>query len=226
MTGILFDLDETLIDRTSAVNQFCESLWRVQNIERQMTLEAFKVRVIDLDRVGYTPRSNFFEQMWVEFGHHFSSRQDIESAFYQSVWETPTLFDGVLESLSVLRANHVPMGLVTNGSVKAQSEKIKHSGIGPFFDVVVVSEAIGLKKPHPRLFQEGLSNLGVDADDCWFVGDHPLNDIWGSKQLGMKTAWVHHNRPWSADVEPCFDIQAEGLNDVMSMVIPLVLSSR
>jgi len=225
VTGILFDLDETLIDRTSAVHQFCESLWHGQKIERQMTLDAFTLRVLDLDRVGYTPRSEFFDQMWAEFRPYFSSKQDIEFSFYQSVWETPTLFDGVLENLSVLRAKHVPMGLVTNGSVKAQSAKIEHSGIGPFFSVVVVSEAVGLKKPDSRIFQEALLDLGVDAEDCWFVGDHPVNDIWGSKQLGLNTGWVHHDRPWSVDVEPCFDIQGQGFSDVMSLVIPRVLAS-
>jgi FMN phosphatase YigB (HAD superfamily) len=45
----------------------------------------------------------------------------------------------------------VPIGVVTNGSAKAQKAKITNSCLDRLIDVVVVSESFGVKKPSPEL---------------------------------------------------------------------------
>lgn len=67
---------------------------------------------------------------------------------------------------------------------------VRKVGINDFFDVVLVSDAVGWRKPHARIFNEALRKLGVEAKETIFVGDSPDEDIKGAKQLGMKTIFV------------------------------------
>jgi putative hydrolase of the HAD superfamily len=219
MKGILFDLDETLIDRNRAVEIFAVNLWQESFTKKQISQSSFLEQVIELDQYGYTPRPEFFDSMLRCFPEALTSGPILERLFYEQVWETPVLADGVLNHLSHLQQEGIPLGLVTNGSSKAQSSKIENSGLVKYFDVVLVSEDFGVKKPDPSIYLEASNRLGVKPVDCWFVGDHPVNDIWGSKQVFFRSAWVHLNRPWPANLSPCYDLKGVNFNETMSLIV-------
>jgi putative hydrolase of the HAD superfamily len=73
--------------------------------------------------------------------------------------------------------------------------------IDGFFDVVVVSEAVGWRKPSPRIFREVLRRLRLRADEVVFVGDTPLEDILGAKRVGMHTVFIPSQFKTLADLE-------------------------
>ena len=83
------------------------------------------------------------------------------------------------------------LGLVSNFTyapvVYASLRKLR---ISQFFDVVVVSEENGWRKPHTQIFQCALEKLRVKAEEAIFIGDSPLEDIKGAKEIGMKTVFV------------------------------------
>ncbi len=62
--------------------------------------------------------------------------------------------------------------------------------INKFFDAVLVSEDVGWRKPHNKIFEEAIKRLGVTAEDTVYVGDSPLEDIKGAKAVGMKAVFV------------------------------------
>ena len=216
MNALVFDLDETLIDRFAAVNIFATQLWR-RCFDEGGDLAAFLEQVHKLDGYGHVPRDQFFASMLDTFTE-IEQKQMVEELFYGIVWETPQLAVGVKEILQRLKKEDARLGIVTNGSVRAQEAKIKNSGLREYFDVIVVSEAFGVKKPDPSIFLEAARQMLVEPGDCWFVGDHPLKDIWGSKQIGFMAGWVHRGRPWSPEIEPCYDVSGENFADVMKQV--------
>lgn len=67
---------------------------------------------------------------------------------------------------------------------------LRKLGINQFFNAVLVSEAIGWRKPHVKIFEEALKRLNVKAEETVYVGDSPAEDIEGAKQLGMKTIFI------------------------------------
>jgi putative hydrolase of the HAD superfamily len=215
--GIVFDLDETLIDRHQAVNSFAHELWLAYFQNGSTTKKSFSEQVISMDQHGYNPRPQFFQSMLTTFPE-IPSRETLESAFYGQVWETPILASGVLASLQRLREQGESIGVVTNGSMKAQLTKIRNSGLTELIDVIVVSEEFGVKKPNTSIYLEAAKKLDIEPEESWFVGDHPVNDIWGSKQVGFNTAWVHLERPWPDDLEECYDVSGIDFSDVMNKV--------
>jgi HAD superfamily hydrolase (TIGR01549 family) len=62
--------------------------------------------------------------------------------------------------------------------------------LSEFFNVVVVSDEVGWRKPSGKIFQDALNRLGVQAVEAVFVGDSPMEDIKGAKDAGIKTIFV------------------------------------
>jgi putative hydrolase of the HAD superfamily len=62
--------------------------------------------------------------------------------------------------------------------------------INRFLNAVVVSDAVGWRKPHKKIFEEALRRLDVVPVETVYVGDSPLEDIKGAQALGMRTIFV------------------------------------
>jgi putative hydrolase of the HAD superfamily len=83
------------------------------------------------------------------------------------------------------------LGLVSNFTyAPVIYASLRELGINQFFDVVVVSDENGWRKPHTQIFQDALGKLQVKAEEAVFIGDSPLEDIKGAKEIGMKTVFV------------------------------------
>jgi putative hydrolase of the HAD superfamily len=67
---------------------------------------------------------------------------------------------------------------------------LRKLGINRFFNAVLVSEDVGWRKPHIKIFEEALRRLETAAKETVYVGDSPLEDIKGAQALGMKTVFV------------------------------------
>jgi len=79
--------------------------------------------------------------------------------------------------------------MITNGFGQFQMDNIKALEIEKFFDVILVSEWEGMKKPNPQLFMSALEKLHVLPYESIFLGDHPENDVKGAQDVGMKGIW-------------------------------------
>jgi len=100
------------------------------------------------------------------------------------------LFDDTLPILEALHGR-VKLGLITNGLSCLQHEKIRGSGLAPFFDAMVVAGDIGIAKPDPRVFHSLLEQLNVTPDQAIMVGNSITGDIGGAQGVGMKAILIH-----------------------------------
>ena len=69
-------------------------------------------------------------------------------------------------------------------------KSLRKVGLSEFFNVVVVSEEVGWRKPSGRIFQDALNRLQIKACEAIYIGDSPNEDIKGAKQAGLKTVFV------------------------------------
>lgn len=98
---------------------------------------------------------------------------------------------GAKKLLKWLSMENYKLGLVSNFTYAPLIYgALRKTGLNLFFDVVLVSADVGLRKPHVKIFEEALKKLGVKADEAVYVGDSPDEDIKGAKQLGIKTIYV------------------------------------
>jgi HAD superfamily hydrolase (TIGR01662 family) len=115
------------------------------------------------------------------------------------------LFPDVLETLRALRDRGYRLASITNRGYSGPrfQEEMAELGLRELFEHVAVSCDVGYMKPHPRLFQYALEQMGVAAEDCVMVGDSLRADVEGAKTLGMITIW--RRPPTGEPLEPATD---------------------
>ncbi|MDY7220936.1 HAD-IA family hydrolase [Halalkalibacterium halodurans] len=95
--------------------------------------------------------------------------------------------EGSLELLSVCKLKNYRLGIITNGESLLQRIKLKKLGIERYFEVVVISEEVGISKPHGVIFRKAVDMLGVQVGHSIYIGDHLYNDIYGASLEGLYT---------------------------------------
>jgi len=67
---------------------------------------------------------------------------------------------------------------------------LEEGGLRWHLDAIVVSEAVGFRKPRPEIFRATLAALDVAPEETLHVGDRLEADVAGAAALGMRTAWI------------------------------------
>lgn len=209
MKAVLFDLDNTLLDRTRSFRAFVKGLLRdyFSHVDEETAQVLFR-EVIEQDQDGYRDKRELFSDMRAAFPWQTQPELDELMHYYSTEYvKCAAAMEQALEVVSDIRQGR-KTGIITNGKTVIQQGKIDKIGIREYFDCIVVSEEAGCKKPDPRIFEQALQQLQVKPQECLFIGDHPVNDIGGAAKLGMKTIWIQVNQPWDdrLPVKPLFTI--------------------
>lgn len=115
---------------------------------------------------------------------------DLVERFHQA--QTPLEpYSGTNALLSRLSSTY-SLGLITDG--RGGFAKLERLGIGPYFDVVVVTPTIASSKRERTPFQVALEELEVEPALSWYVGDDPRVDFRVPNQLGMTTIRLRRGR--------------------------------
>ena len=94
-------------------------------------------------------------------------------------------------ALAQLRRHGWRIGILTIGLPAIQRAKIDALDLAPRVDAVVYAdELVEGGKPHAAVFARVLADLGVPPEAAVMVGDHPVNDVAGGRQAGMRTGRI------------------------------------
>jgi 2-haloacid dehalogenase len=86
----------------------------------------------------------------------------------------------------------VPVCILSNIDRADLEAALEHHGLS--FTAIVTSEDVGAYKPSPRMFERGLAELGLPADDVLHVGDSLTADVAGARAAGIVPIWVDRRR--------------------------------
>ncbi|WP_186313635.1 HAD family hydrolase [Paenarthrobacter nicotinovorans] len=193
---LLVDLDNTLVDRAAAFNAWARSF--IGTLGGPATDAEW---LIDADQDGYESRDSLAHAI----GQRFETAPDTGEIRHMLLFDhvpLMTLDQSVTSALGNAREAGWKIGIVTNGATKQQTLKIRRLGLEAFVDAVIISEAVGVKKPDPEIFRIATASLGATGATGvtgWMVGDHPTADIAGGRRAGLKTAWVSRGKTWAGD---------------------------
>ena len=123
----------------------------------------------------------------------------IESAykFFLGERHKVTFYDDVVSVLEELSSEYM-LGVLTNGNAD-----VNKLGIGHLFDFSISSMDVKSNKPDKGHFVKAREMSQVDFKNILHVGDHPVNDILGARDLGINTMWFNlNNLNWEIDKNP------------------------
>ncbi|MBW2495439.1 MAG: HAD family hydrolase [Deltaproteobacteria bacterium] len=88
-------------------------------------------------------------------------------------------------------ARRARLGLCSNFSHSAMAlSLLDDCGFRPHLDALAISDAVGIRKPRPEIFEAVLAELGVAPEEALHVGDSLSADVGGAAPLGIRTAWI------------------------------------
>lgn len=124
---------------------------------------------------------------------------------------------GVREMLEALYGK-VKMGIITNGFTDLQQRRLENTETTKYFDIVVVSEQIGVAKPDRQVFDYAFSLMDCeDKTRILMVGDTLASDILGGNNAGIDTCWFNHAQAKNdTKIRPTYEIQH--INELLPIV--------
>jgi len=114
------------------------------------------------------------------------------------------LFPYTIEVLEYLSEKY-NLHIITNGFEKVQHLKLKYSNLEKYFDKIITSEQIGVKKPNPKIFEFALSNAKTTEEESIYIGDDLEVDIVGSQSCGIDGVYFNPEKI-SHQENPVFEI--------------------
>jgi putative hydrolase of the HAD superfamily len=90
----------------------------------------------------------------------------------------------VLDTMGELRKRRILVGLISN-CTEDVAMVWPDSPFGPLVDYAVFSATAGCMKPDPQIYALVCEGLGVEAEDCLFVGDGANDELAGAARAGM-----------------------------------------
>ncbi len=100
------------------------------------------------------------------------------------------LIEGAAEMLQQLQAQGYRLSVISNAAYSPfLTWTLAHFGLINFFERVMVSADMGVRKPNPEIFRRALDSLELTAGEAVYVGDDFIKDVGGSKHVGMRAIW-------------------------------------
>jgi putative hydrolase of the HAD superfamily len=216
--AVLFDLDGTLYDRDEVVlrvahEQFETFKDRLSGIDRDRLI----ARTLELDDHGYARRVDVYRALLADQPVDAALASDLEKHFWDCYCRHCVRPEDTVKTLEALRAAGKKLGVITNGPIEWQSRKLRTLGLTDYFDDVIISDAVGIAKPDPRIFSLALERLGVSAAESMYVGDHPQIDIAGARAAGLRAAWKRVPY-WSMTLEDVLVV--DRLSEIPARLLP------
>ena len=210
--AVLFDLDDTLLDRNLAVdNLFFIILEKYYGeVKRAIQNEMLrKFKEYDKTSYGNNDKSKVLESLFLEFSPKYRlSHNDIQDFWNNHFPYCFSIDQNTINTVNAIkRQAHV--AIITNGSTQRQKAKIMNTHLNNCFDLVIISEEAGLSKPDRRIFELALNRLNVQPEEALFVGDDLEKDIAGCQNANIKGIWFNpHRIKNETKIKPYAEIQS------------------
>jgi putative hydrolase of the HAD superfamily len=90
------------------------------------------------------------------------------------------------------------VALLSNTISDKPLEMLREADLAKYFDLIVCSRNLGIRKPNPKIFNYVLEKLGVSAEESVHVGDSVIADMKGASNLGITGIWIKRpdEEPW------------------------------
>ena len=217
--AVFFELDRTLLDRDTSVRLFAQGQYdRLYPYLKQAGKETYVTRFVELDNHGLVRKDRVYKQLVQELRVRRLTWQDFYKDYRANFRYTCRVFQDTDIVLDMLKQAGFLLGIITNGSGH-QMTNIRAINIEHYFDVILISEWEGVKKPEPEIFHRALGKLRVSASESVFIGDNPIADIAGAGQVGMKTIWKRDNpEQESVTADAVADAVIDNLSELLTVL--------
>lgn len=201
-THLLFDADNTLFDFDVAEAQSLTAV--LESIGKTMDRQTFnlyhhinKKCWSDFEK-GLLPQEDIQITRFTRFLKRLESDADPVEAgatYLTGLAKCTVLVDGAVEMLEQCTAAGYQLVVITNGLKEVQRPHFKHTGLTDYFTHIIVSDEIGVSKPHAAFFDYTFEAIGHPPKSAaLIIGDGLSSDIKGGMKYGVDTCWFNKRK--------------------------------
>lgn len=197
---LLWDVDGTLLDFIAAEKAAVQTLFREFGLGEctdEMVERYSRINKEYWERLerGELRKPEILVRRFADFfaseGLDASKAPEFNEQYQVRLGDTVVFCDDSYELLSSLRGR-VKQYAVSNGTVVAQTRKLRRSGFDRLLDGVFLSEELGYEKPATEFFDRVFAAIGEpDRERVLIVGDSLTSDITGGNRAGIRTCWYN-----------------------------------
>ena len=162
-------------------------------IKMQKLKKSLRAALAELEKIRSKGKEMRFEEVYAIFlsnlevrydGEmlewlHMNFRKNLKTNFYPCV-------EDVLKKL----AQNYKIALISNTMSDQPKLLLNEAGYDQYFDLIITSEELGIRKPNPKIFKIVLDELGVKPDEAVHVGDSVEADMKGARDSGITGIWI------------------------------------
>jgi len=205
---IIFDLGSTLIyfdaEWEEVLDCAVQSLVdfindQIKAIDKEVFRSAMHNRLMnyyherELDLVEHS-MSSVLSSVFDEYGIDNLSDEFIKEAlvsFYSVSQEHWVVEEDSIATLEYLKENHYRLAILSNAGDDDDVHKlVRNAQLTNYFEQVITSARVGIRKPDPRIFNEVLHLMDIPATRAAMVGDTLYADIKGAQTVGIYSIWI------------------------------------
>jgi putative hydrolase of the HAD superfamily len=196
---VYFDLDNTLLNHSKAESEAQRDTFTEFPEFEETDIDSWLIAYKDenhklwlkyqdgkIDR-EFLQYQRFLRPM-KKLGLSTDRSEEIGWAYMQNYRKYWTWVDGAKEALKHV-ADRFPVGIVTNGFLETQQKKIEVMGLDQYTNNFIITEEVGVMKPHPKVFDVATERSGAERNKILYVGDSYSSDVIGGRDAGWQTAW-------------------------------------
>jgi 2-haloacid dehalogenase len=118
-------------------------------------------------------------------------------------------FPEVPDVLRRLRAAGIKTAILSNGTPEMLDAAVTSAGIGEVLDAVLSVEAVGVYKPHPKVYHLAVDRFGIPAAAISFQSANAW-DAYAASAFGMRVVWCNRygQRPERLPGRPDYEISS------------------
>ncbi|EOX9826027.1 HAD family hydrolase [Campylobacter jejuni] len=209
---VIFDLDNTLYDENIYISEVLFTFSRKYhlNFDKNTFLKNTSLR----------EQTNDIFTFWLNSMNFYSKQlQDELFELYQNISLKLSLYDDAKILLDFLFSQGIKIGILTNGTVKAQQNKINSLKELKKYNIdVFYARSLGkeFEKPHEKAFEAILSLMKVDdKKNVLYIGDNLYTDIEGAEKSGLKNIFVNRSKIYKKQINS--NLVVEKLDEVIKL---------
>ena len=225
---IFFDLDRTLWDFEKNSHETLLELYQTHNLS-DLGIDDVSVFISDYKRIN--------ESLWCLYRQDKISQEQLRTERFQKTLaeyniidpelaerigedyievcpRKVTLYPYVFEILEYLKIKY-QLHIITNGFHKTQQIKLKYSNLRPYFNQIITSEQVGVKKPNPKIFEYALFQSEAISNESLYIGDDLEVDIIACQNVGIDGVYFNPEKK-THNQEPKFEVSClSQLKDIL-----------
>lgn len=185
--GVVFDLDDTLVDHKSWMLQKLEAIYP-ETFSGHVDEAAFLIHAAQLIDEG--ERALLIDRLLALLALPITLRDSAIAAYRAATVSDTPLFPDVLPMLAALKAAGLPMAILTDNPAASQKAKMQHAPGLRDIDAVIYAREHGNEKPHSAGFLQAACALSTEPRHLVMIGDNYFRDGIGAVQAGYMHALI------------------------------------